>query len=255
MAATATVKMTNINAGLTAQMESEKGVIFGGEEFSLFWSAHARLRTDSRGSSSVALADVFVRLAISRAEAVISDKLAEIQNTCDIYDRVADIFAVLSINRQKKKIYIVSYGDASKIYPRYGDTVIQSNEYGQIRIIEWAALRAEPVDTSVFCEMNGQQFRFRWTKWSAKNDKTKDKGEKKLCKIGEKLSGMGMMLPENEIINIWDWRTGTFTSVMIQPETSTIDVVLFRNVDFIPQKDIYSRINITIDDCEFIPKP
>ncbi len=229
-----------------------KPVIFGGDRFDLLWSTHARLRTPARGSNCLEMADMLIRFALSRAEKSISEQLAEIGEACTLYDRISDVFAVFHINREKKKIYVVSYGDASKIFPRYDDTVIQCNEHGQIRVVKWTYLKADPVLTNVYCRLNGRTLRLRWTKWSTKLSASKELrevSENKLRKIADELSRSLKTIPEGEVINIWDWRNGTFISVNLPSNCNTLDIILFRTVDFVPNKNTYARVDITNEGC------
>lgn len=223
-------------------------VQFGGQSFLLLWSMHARKRTTVRGSSDVELADHFLRFAILRAEEKLKKHLAKIDGYCTIFDRLSGVFAVLSVNREKGKIYVVSYGDSSKMYPRYGDTVIQGNEAGQIRILRWKERKREPICTDIYCHLNGKTLNMCLTRWTVRvfsDSETRKDKEEELRAIADALSSEIKTIPEGQIINIWDWRTGAFISVILTAGSETLDVVLFQTVDFEPKKNQYARIDIT----------
>lgn len=236
--------------------QTDDRVSFGGQKFALYWTLHAKKRITERGASELTLATHFLRFALEYAEENLQEELKNL-NECTLFDRVSDVFAVLKINRNNQKIYVISYGDASVMYPRVGDTVIQHNESGQIRLITWEYKVDSPVLSGVYCELNGRILQFRWTRKTVKagtKAEIRKANYKKLCAIGEALSCSLQEIPENEPVNIWDWRTGTFASIKMQPDKNTLDVILFRTVDFVTETNQYARIDITVDNrCVFQP--
>jgi len=210
-------------------------------------------KVSARGAIGLPLADQFLRFTLARAEETIQEELATIPDVCfSVFDRSSNIFAVLNINRQKHKLYVVTYGDASTMYPRYGDTVIQCNEYGRIRLVNWTFQRKEPVPTSIFCELNGKKLRLQWTKYSTKvtrSRKVRRESEQVLRSIATVLSRSVKTLPENQTVNILDWRSGTLVSVKVAADTNTLDIILFRTADFVFRDSQYTRIDITENSC------
>ncbi len=238
-------------ANPAASVREEKA-LFGGESFELLWSCHAKRRISTRGAISIPLADQFLRFSLARAEQEIGAELTSLSDSCTIFDKVSDLFTVLHINRKKHKMYVMTYGDASEMYPRWGDTVIQFKEQGKIRLLNWTFQKKDPVLTDVYCKLNGKTLRLRWTRYTTNRTKNRDVrkiSEQNLRAIADVISNAVKILPEEQTMNIWDWRSGVFVSVRIPAEGDTLDVILFRTADFVSDSDIYTRVDITDQGC------
>lgn len=234
-----------------ATILDEEPVLFGGRAFTLWWTAHARQRTSMRGAMGTGLADVFLRGSLQRAEQSISQELSALTDSCTVYDKIFNIFAALALDREQEKIFAVSYGDATEMYPRYDEMTIQTNKNGNVRLIKWKAQRETPIETNIIFRLNGKKLKVRLTKWSTKivqDRKNCSVRMKKIREITAALSAFSEVFPEHEIVNIWDWRTGAFLSANIPDRGGTFDVILFKNVDFVANNQ-YIRIDITEKEC------
>lgn len=231
----------------------EKPVSFGGRPFMLWWTPHARRRASIRGAFGVEFADVFLRLTLARAEEKIGEELSALTGYCSVYDKIADIFAVLFLAPEEGRMFVVSYGDADKMYPRTNEITLQTNQNGKIRLIKWSARKEAPIKTKLRCRLNGKNLRVRLTKRSTKimaNEQNRAACIKKIRKTTSALSKFfqGRELPQGKSVNVWDWRVGTFLSFCISND-DTFDIILFKNVDFVARNP-YMRVDITKEGCK-----
>ncbi len=224
----------------------------GGENFTLVWTRHAANRVAMRGAVNEQMANCMLKLALMRAEDELSKELSTVDGFLDLYDKMSNIVAIMNLNRKRRKLYVITYGDTDSMYPQYGDLTIQIDVHGHIRMRKWKFQKWEPIPTDVYCRLNGRTLRLRWTKGCAKivlNQELKKVREDRLRSIADKISNSLRHIPEKKIVNIWDWRFETFISVAIDEDY--LDVILYNTTNFVEKcGNKYARVDITATNCE-----
>ena len=229
-------------------------VRFGKKQFAVVWSAHACDRIVQRCKTCEDVGKLLMQ-SLNYAEQYVSDELENISGEFTLYDKTNDIFAGLYVNRKSNNIFVTSYGPASEFYPRNGCLTLQINKQGSVRIIHWKVEDSAAIDMGRTCHFGGKDLNLRWSKWSAnmmKDDFCLEAiGKRRVKEIMEIIESTYDSLPSNTLINIWNWLTGVFISIVISYENSTCDVVLYKTTHFCAERDM-THIDITENGCHMV---
>lgn len=227
-------------------------VYFGGEQFSVVWSCHACDRVLERCESCADEIERRLMQSLNYAEIYVSTDFAEVTGELTLYDKLNNIFAGLYINRNSKNIIVTSYGPASEYYPKTGNLTVQINHKGSVRVLHWQSVEEATFSMGDTCHFNGIDLKLRWSKWSAKlmkNDPCKQAiGRRRVKEIMDVIESSYEVLPDKTLINIWNWLTGIFISVILSYEDRTCDVLLYKNTQFNAERNV-THIDITENGC------
>lgn len=227
-------------------------VCFGGKQFSVVWSGHACDRVLERCENCADKIEKRLMQSLNYAEKYVSADFAKVIGTLTLYDKMNNIFAGLYVNRDSMNIVVTSYGPASEYYPKTGNLTVQINFRGSVRVLYWQSVDDIVLPMGDTCHFNGIDLELRWSKWSAKvmkNDACKQAvGHRRVKEIMNVIESSYEVLPDETLINIWNWLTGIFISVIISYKNRTCDILLYKNTQFNAERNV-THIDITENGC------
>ena len=114
-------------------------VVIGHEKYTLFWSKHAYERSFERGSHPK-LADALLQRTIAKINDACPGMLLNattIYNRISIQDYTCPAYYVIALDKERKEIVVITYGDLYAQYPRIGDYTIKVHHNGSIHTLVW----------------------------------------------------------------------------------------------------------------------
>lgn len=120
--------------------EPEEEITLSGEKYILYWTPHAQERVQNRMRSSLLIQNVYLGDMLTK---IADNKDIDVfKRNCEftIRDFQTGLFTVINVDRNSKKIRVITCADVFALYPKNNDLVIQRNEDGEIKQYIWTVL-------------------------------------------------------------------------------------------------------------------
>lgn len=107
-----------------------------GDTWSVVWSRHAKNRTYDRRANPLVAAKCLEK-ALNSLGPIFYSILGKIDTVFTLRVFPYHSSFVLSVDRAAQKMTVVTYGDPSCFFPRFGDRVVSIAENGNVSITNW----------------------------------------------------------------------------------------------------------------------
>jgi len=225
-----------------------------GKKMYVSWSFHALRRAEERLGMNEHEIDAALKKSIQKASRVpvVQESLSSLLGDWVIFDAEDKKTFILCTNGDNL-IHVISCG-SSDMHPHDGSMTLQINATGKVRLICWTKPSANRIAAGLTRPLNGRNLEVYWTGECAKiaeNPRNLRVLKSQVAKTIAWLDHGDSHVEEDKTINVWNWQTHTFCSLMIHSDNNTLDIMLFRSARFRCKRECI-RVDITRHGCEYV---
>lgn len=130
------MKKNTVRSEQELAFSGSEEIMLCGQSWSVIWTRHAKNRTYDRHASPCVAAKVLTRV-LHALEPFLPELLKEFDSLVTIRVFPYHSCFVVAVNREDKKISVITFGDTGNFTPQFGDRVVSIAENGNLSVTSW----------------------------------------------------------------------------------------------------------------------